>query len=126
MDWLRRMALIWEEGTKPQAFHTDDQSAFVEAHHLALDHFVARHQAFHVIPGDLLLGTFQREDDIAIGIFRVDHVHMDFLTHLQLLAFFRGQLFQFTTRNHALRLRSDADKDLAGTNARYHPSTDLA
>src|ERR1043165_5086717 len=65
-----------------QAFHADDQATFVEAHDLAFDDFIARQQSLDVIPGDLLLSTFERKDDITVCIFRIDHKNVDFLPDL--------------------------------------------
>ena len=66
-----------------QAFHAGDQAAFVEPDDLAFDDLIARQQLLDVIPGNLFLGTLERKDNIAILIFRVDNIHVDFLTHLR-------------------------------------------
>ncbi len=79
-----------------------------------------------VFPGHLLLGTFEREDHVAVFIFRIDDIDRNFLPHLQRFALLSGQLFQFTTRDDAFGLGADADKDLAGTDAGNRASADLA
>src|SRR5258706_5452363 len=72
------------------------------------------------------MATFEREDDIPIGIFRIDNKYVDFLPDFQRIAFFSRQLVQITTRNHALRFGANTNENLAMTNACYDTCADFA
>ena len=65
-----------------------DQAALVETDDLALDNGLVADHLLDVVPGDLLLGALEGQHNVAVGVFGIDDVNVNFLTDLKRSAFF--------------------------------------
>ena len=109
-----------------QVADCNDQTALVETDDLRIDHGFIGDHLLNIFPGHLFLGAFEGQDHIAILVFRVNHVHVNFLSHAQLGTFFLSELFQLASRNNAFGFGSNADKNLIWANARNHAFANFA
>ncbi len=129
---LRGFAFLLPENADQRAGHKsaqfsygDQQPPFVKSFHHGVQGFPALQHLLHPLPIFFLFGACVGEDDVSVGILRLNHVDGNFFPDLKCSQGFLIDLVQFVPRDDPIRFGLHVNQDLVGHDRGDLPLADL-